>query len=288
MFITLGNVKAKCGVWHYLRSSLTAEQLFMVGRFSMRSIRSTVKRFVPRPILAAYGRGRLRWDMATSRGKSREAIFSDIYENNRWGGEPGSYDSGSGSRPDVAGPYISALRALIRKEGVKSIVDLGCGDFEVGRRILSPELSYVGCDIVPGLVARNVTRSGTEHIAFRNLDVVTDPLPQGDLCIIRQVFQHLSNADIATVLRKARQYPLLVVTDEQVVGDNSSYNNDIVAYHGTRRLFGQGLKLEAGPFFERVEILLQHSSGSEYSATSDTYLRTVLIRNNGKRSDGLA
>ena len=106
-------------------------RLFMVGRFPMRSIRSTVKRFVPRPILAAYGRGRLRWDMATSRGKSREEIFSDIYENNRWGGEPGSYDLGSGSRPDVTGPYISALRALIRKEGVKYIVDLGCGDFEV-------------------------------------------------------------------------------------------------------------------------------------------------------------
>jgi SAM-dependent methyltransferase len=222
--------------------------------------------------------------MATSRGKSTKEIFSDIYENNRWGGEPGSYDSGSGSRSDITGPYISALRALIHSEGAKRIVDLGCGDFEVARRILSPELSYVGCDIVPGLVARNNARFATEHIEFRNLDVVTDPLPEGDLCIIRQVFQHLSNGDIATVLRKARQYPLLVVTDEQVVGDKTDSNIDINPYHGTRRLFGQGLKLEAGPFFERVEILLQHSAGSEYSETSDTYLRTVLIRNNGRRS----
>ena len=242
-----------------------------------------IKRLVPRPILAAYARERLRWDMATSRGKSRKEIFSDIYKNNRWGGEPGSYDSGSGSRPDVAGPYISALRALIRNEGLKYIVDLGCGDFEVARRILSPELRYVGCDIVPDLVARNVARFATEHIEFRNLDVVTDALPEGDLCIIRQVFQHLSNGDIATVLRKARQYPLLVVTDEQVVGDNMDSNIDINPFHGTRRLFGQGLKLEAEPFFERVEILLEHPSGSEYSAKSDTYLRTVLIRNNNRR-----
>jgi SAM-dependent methyltransferase len=247
----------------------------------MRSIRSTVKRFVPRLILAAYGRERLRWDMATSLGKSRKEIFSDIYENNRWGGEPGSYTSGGGSRPDIAEPYISALRALIRNERVRYIVDLGCGDFEVARRILSPGLSYVGCDVVPGLVARNAARFATEHIEFRNLDVVTDPLPEGDLCIIRQVFQHLSNGDIATVLRKARRYPLLVVTDEQVVGDNSDDNIDMTAYHGTRRLFGQGLKLEAGPFFERVETLLKHSSGFE---TSDTYLRTVLIRNNGRQS----
>jgi SAM-dependent methyltransferase len=224
--------------------------------------------------------------MAMSHRKSRTEIFSDIYENNRWGGEPGSYDSGSGSRPDIAGPYISALRALIRHEGVTHIVDLGCGDFEVARRILSPELSYIGCDIVPGLVARNAARFATEHIEFRNLDIVTDPLPEGDLCIIRQVFQHLSNGDIATVLRKTRQYPLLVVTDEQVVGDNSDENIDIVAYHGTRRLFGQGLKLEAGPFFERAKTLLEHSSGSEYSEISKTYLRTVLIRNNGRQSIG--
>jgi SAM-dependent methyltransferase len=250
----------------------------------MRSIKSAVKRFIPRSILAAYGKERLRWDMATSRGKSRKEIFSDIYENNRWGGEPGSYESGSGSRPDIAGPYISALRALICNEGARHIVDLGCGDFEVARRILSPELSYVGCDIVPGLVARNAARFATECIEFRNLDVVTDPLPEGDLCIIRQVFQHLSNKDIAIVLRKARQYPLLVVTDEQVVGDNTNTNIDINPYHGTRRLFGQGLRLEQGPFFERVEILLEHLSGSEYSEISKTYLRTVLIRNNGRQS----
>jgi SAM-dependent methyltransferase len=245
----------------------------------MKPIRSTIKFFVPRLILAAYGRERLRWDMARSRGKSKEQIFSDIYENNRWGGEPGSYDSGSGSRPDITGPYISIIRKLIHTERVKHIVDLGCGDFEVAGRILSSELTYTGCDIVPGLVARNAEQFGTKRIEFRTLDVVTDPLPEGDLCIIRQVFQHLSNGDIATVLRKAKQYPLLVVTDEQVVGDNSVSNYDIIPYHGTRRLFGQGLKLEAAPFFERVVTLLEHCSGSKNSATSDTYLRTVLIRN---------
>jgi SAM-dependent methyltransferase len=219
--------------------------------------------------------------MARSRGKSREEIFSDIYENNRWGGEPGSYVSGTGSRPDIIGSYIAALQALIRSERVKRIVDLGCGDFEVSHRILAPELSYVGCDIVPGVAARNAAQFANEHIEFRKLDIVTDPLPEGDLCIIRQVFQHLSNKDVATVLRKARKYPLVVITDEQVVGDYSDRNIDIAPYHGTRRLFGQGLKLEREPFFERVEALLEHPSGLDYRATSDTYLRTVLIRNDG-------
>jgi SAM-dependent methyltransferase len=218
--------------------------------------------------------------MAISHGKTRQEIFSDIYENNRWGGEPGRYDSGSGSRSNVTASYIAVLRALIRSEEVERIVDLGCGNFEVAQRLLSPELTYVGCDIVPGLVARNAERFASERIEFRTLDVVSDPLPEGDLCIIRQVFQHLSNRDIATVLRKARQYQLIAITDEQVVGDKSRSNVDIIPYHGTRRVFGQGLKLEAAPFFERVEILLEHPSGSECSATCTTYLRTVLIRRN--------
>ena len=107
---------------------------------------------------------------------------------------------------------------------------------------------------------RNTARFANERIEFRNLDMVTDPLPEGDLCIIRQVFQHLSNGDIATVLRKTRKYPLLLVTDEQVVGDHSHGNIDIIPYHGTRRLFGQGLKLEAAPFSARVETFMSSST----------------------------
>jgi hypothetical protein len=48
-------------------------------------------------------------------------IFSDIYGNNRWGGKPGSYVSGTGSRPDLIGSYVSVLRTLIRRERVTRI-----------------------------------------------------------------------------------------------------------------------------------------------------------------------
>ena len=246
----------------------------------MKPIRSTIKFLVPRLILAAYGRERLRWDMARSRGKSKEEIFSDIYENNRWGGEPRRLLTQVAVRgPTSPGSIYRLFASSFIPSGLSTSSISGGGDFEVAQQILSPELTYTGCDIVPGLVACNAEQFGTKRIEFRTLDVVTDPLPEGDLCIIRQVFQHLSNGDIATVLRKAKQYPLLAVTDEQVVGDNSESNDDIIPYHGTRRLFGQGITMEALPFFGRVVILLEHSSGSKYSAISDTYLRTVLIRN---------
>jgi hypothetical protein len=85
----------------------------------------------------------------------------------------------------VIGPYVSVVRGLIRREGVTSIVDLGCGDFEVAGTLLSPELTYVGRDIVPGLVATNAARFSSERVKFRTLDIVTDALLEGDLCIIQ-------------------------------------------------------------------------------------------------------
>jgi hypothetical protein len=130
-------------------------------------------------------------------------------------GSPGPTTPVAVRGADVTASYILALRALIRSEGV-SIVDLGCGNFEVEQRFLSPE-----------------------HTEFRTLDLVTDSLPNGDLCIIRQVFKHLSNRDIATVLRKVREYRLLVVTDEQVVGDKSSSNTDIKPILGGKRYISQ-------------------------------------------------
>jgi hypothetical protein len=45
-------------------------------------------------------------------------------------------------------------------------------------------------EIVPGLIARNAAQFANERIEFRKVDIVIDPLPEGDLCIIRQVFQH--------------------------------------------------------------------------------------------------
>jgi SAM-dependent methyltransferase len=244
----------------------------------MGLIKSTIKDLVPLAVLSSYRRNRLRWDMKRAAKKSRKEVFSEIYAKNRWGGAFGTFNSGSGSHPDVTESYASMLRSLIRAEKAKHIVDLGCGDFQVGSQIISPELDYVGCDIVPEVVNVNAARFANERVLFRLLDIVTDPLPEGDLCVIRQVFQHLSNAHISVVLEKAKQYPIVVITDEQVVGDTTDSNVDICPYHGTRRVYGKGLKIEHPPFCARIEILLEHSSGSE-RGTVPTYLRTVVIRN---------
>jgi hypothetical protein len=62
-------------------------------------------------------------------------IFSEIYETAQWGGKRGDFCSGRGSDPRVAAAYCSTIREFIVEHGIRSVVDLGCGDFEVGSRI---------------------------------------------------------------------------------------------------------------------------------------------------------
>jgi SAM-dependent methyltransferase len=242
------------------------------------SVKSNLKSIVPPSIRHMIAEIRLRRDMRRAEGKARSAVFSEIYERNLWGGDPGTFSSGSGSKDDVIGPYIDAVTSLMRAERVDRVVDLGCGDFRVGRHLVSPAVSYVGCDVFPGIVDRNNAAYSADNVEFRVVDIVTDSLPDGDLCVIRQVFQHLSNDDIMLVLRKTVQYPLVLITDEQVHGDDAATNPDIAAFHGTRRLFGGGLRLERAPFNQKIEVVLDHSSGLNYGSATATYLRTVLIR----------
>jgi SAM-dependent methyltransferase len=243
------------------------------------SLKSALKQYVPSPILSRIQRAGLRHDMYRSEGRTHKEIFSEIYERDLWRGESGTYSSGPGSHEQVNESYINLVLSLIEREKVGRIVDLGCGDFRVGQRIVGFGAAYVGCDVCPSVIERNSRVFGHGDIDFKTIDIVTDPLPRGDLCIIRQVFQHLSNGSILTVLQKTLDYRLVLVTDEQVRGDEASRNVDILPFHGTRRLFGQGLRLERAPFDQKIDILLEHSSGSNYGPATATYLRTVLIRN---------
>ena len=238
-----------------------------------------IRRYVPPSLLRSIQRVVLRQEMRRSVGRSHEDIFGDIYNANAWGGTPTQFSSGSGSDEGVNDAYVNLVLSLVKSEQVSRMVDLGCGDFRVGRRIAGQGTSYIGCDIVRDVIQRNCRDFQQPGIEFRKIDIVKDCLPNGDLCIIRQVFQHLSNDDISTVLEKSRSYRLVLITDEQVLGDSAPANCDILPYHGTRRLFGQGLRLEREPFKEKIDVLLEHSSGVDYGPTTRTYLRTVLIRN---------
>lgn len=152
---------------------------------------------------------------AINRRKSSADVFSSIYETNQWGGQ-GGFNSGAGTLdPTVAVPYIRAIQKALEKRGFSNsrFVDLGCSDFRIGSHVANLSSSYIGGDVVPGLVEHLNRQHGNERIHFTCVDIVHDELPEGDVCFIRQVFQHLSNEQIQRILPKLSRYRCVFITE---------------------------------------------------------------------------
>lgn len=162
--------------------------------------------------------------------------------------------SGSGSHDEkITRPYIELLSNLIKNNDISSIVDIGCGDFYIMQQVLQncPEVDhYVGIDVVDGLVARNQEKFGTERIQFVALDASDDrvELPHAELCIVRQVLQHLDNAAISRVVTKLRSFRYVLVTEHIYEGEGVIYNLDKPANGDIRLSRLSGVYLEKPPY----------------------------------------
>jgi hypothetical protein len=152
-------------------------------------------------------------------GMDLAQIFGSIYAEGRWGrdaADPQGWFSGTGSRdPAIADMYVAAIREFAAQFGAPpSVADLGCGDFHIGLRLRNLFGTYIACDVVPALIDHNRARFGALGVDFRALDITAQDLPRADILLVRQVLQHLSNADIAGFVRRvAGACRWLVVTE---------------------------------------------------------------------------
>jgi hypothetical protein len=134
------------------------------------------------------------------------------------------------------------------------IVDLGCGDFAVGEKLLRSvnNLRYIGCDIVPELISYNQYHFGMANVEFNTIDIVSGALPDGHVCLIRQVFQHLSNSEISTILPKLAKYKYVYVSEAQPIAREGPPNPDKPAGAGVRFDLrtgrGRGVELDQPPW----------------------------------------
>ena len=97
-----------------------------------------VKAHTPAPLREAVRRLKreLRW--ARDRRLPARAVFQKIYAEHEWGHEgTDGYYSGTGSGPIPARAYADGMRQYIEREGIRSIVDLGCGDYRVASLLVS-------------------------------------------------------------------------------------------------------------------------------------------------------
>jgi|RhiMethySRZTD1v2_1073278.scaffolds.fasta_scaffold201572_4 SAM-dependent methyltransferase len=241
----------------------------------MFTVKQLLRRWLPPWALNRYRQLRYGETWFDFEDRSLKEVFTHIYRQNVWGrGEDGLY-SGPGSDPAVTAPYVAAVREFIRSEHIRSVVDLGCGDFRVGKQMLAPELRYHGVDIVDDVVNRNKQLFGSRDVAFSCLDATREDLPAGDLCLVREVFQHLSNEQIAKVLVRCRRFPFVIVTERVASPDRlTTPNVDIRQGPNTRADIGSGVVLDAPPFSERVSRVLVDTA-----LPDKTVLRSVVIDN---------
>lgn len=211
---------------------------------------------------------------------SPQEVFTRVYAEKMWGTGDGPFFSGPGSNVENAQPYAEFVRSWIARNNIRSVVDLGCGDFRVGGLIAGCGVSYTGVDVVPALIADNTQRFASETVGFRCLDITADDLPVADLCLIREVFQHISNRQIVAVLAKLGGYRYILFTDVQP-DDASAYrvNADKVQGDSSRLVDGSCLHLEAPPFnVEGMQTVLEIEppNFAGYAPYSSFKLRTFL------------
>lgn len=181
-------------------------------------------------------------------------VMAQIYEKNLWGGAGSDFYSGSGSHhPELVDPYVDAVGSFLGSFDDPLVVcDLGCGDFNVGRKLVKHAKKYVAADIVPGLIERNKQRFRAENLEFRCLDIAADEWPSGDCAILRQVLQHLSNDEIHRIVNKLSDYRFVILTEHVPEGDFTP-NADIRSGQGIRLKKNSGVDLLAPPFDFRVK-----------------------------------
>ena len=126
---------------------------------NLEVVRSTLIAVLPK-IAIDWMRGALnafrRWRHAKH---SAREVFSEVYAKRQWG--PNDFNSGPGSHGEPAQVYAECV---LEGHNIKSVVDLGGGDFEVGMRITPGCERYIGIDVVPALIDALCLQAYIEHL----------------------------------------------------------------------------------------------------------------------------
>lgn len=144
-----------------------------------------------------------------------EQTFTKIYETFQWGNNKNAlYRGSSGDGSSIQyneNEYIPFLKQFIITNDIKSISDLGCGDFRCGRLLYDDlDIQYTGYDVYSKIIDHNNKTTNNDKYLFIHCDFShnIDQINKCDLIIIKDVLQHWDNTDITTFLDKLIQKQL--------------------------------------------------------------------------------
>lgn len=183
-------------------------------------------------------------------------LFDAVYESDFWG-----RGSGPGSNATLCSGYVAFLQDFFRTRGVKSVVDVGCGDWQFSQNIDFSGISYQGFDVASFVIKANKAKFEHENVKFSLYDGDFATLPGADLLICKDVLMHLPNAKIQAFIDNLPKYKYALITN----CNGKEANADVMAT-GWRYL-----DLRRPPFnlpCEEVFTIFEHPKSEEYFGKS--------------------
>jgi len=137
--------------------------------------------------------------------------------------------SGPGSWEVNTKESIELINQVISEYNVKSILDLGCGDWNWFKNVNLENVWYEGWDADTQMIEGNRHKYGSNKINFFVSDIVLKKYPKVDLIICRDVLFHIDVDLTLKVLNKIKaSATLLISTSFRDVDNNTgpaSYTN---------------------------------------------------------------
>ena len=139
-------------------------------------------------------------------------IFDDIYEHDRWNG-----GSGPGSHPYHTREYVDFVMDVMWQHKIRSFLDIGCGDWQLGQQFSFQGIRYKGLDVSQKAISLALMRApGGTDISVGDIDDVDEVF---DLVHVKDVFQHLPFDEVGRILESCKKHRLVLVTNEHPAAD---------------------------------------------------------------------
>tara|TARA_R110000803_G_scaffold68294_1_gene130149 strand:+ start:314 stop:970 length:657 start_codon:yes stop_codon:yes gene_type:complete len=187
-------------------------------------------------------------------------LFESIYKTKGWGGNNTPFYSGIGSHDsNIVSPYIEVIKSFFKELKYKpNVIDIGCGDFNIGKELVPYVNKYMAVDIVDPLIEHNKTKYKDLNVNFKTLNITQESVPSTDIIIIKELFQHLSNKNILKALKNVYLKSKWLIITEAIPISNFVPNLDIQSQASFRPLINNsGVDILAPPFnFDIKEELL--------------------------------
>ena len=132
-----------------------------------------------------------------------KTVFDEIYEKNKWNSKESV--SGVGSTLRKTKKIREFLPEIINENGIKSILDAPCGDFNWMKEVDLGDTQYIGGDIVKGLIDKCNEKYSAENRSFSYLDIASQELPKVDAILCRDCMIHLPNEKVIEVLKNIKK-----------------------------------------------------------------------------------